>query len=204
MVPEPTVFVVDDDPAVRASITMLLRGEGLQVEDYEDADAFLDDWSPDRPGCLVVDLRMPRTDGLELQARLCDRGEAPPIIVLTGHADVSAAVRAFRNGAVDFLEKPFDAVQLLSRIREALERDRLRRASDSVRESACRRIAGLTPRERDVLECIAAGSANKAIAVDLGISERTVELHRGRIMKKMGVRSVAELIPLYLAAQDAG
>ena len=186
---EAVVFVVDDDPAVRDSIAMLVRTEGLVVRTFGSARSFLEAWDRCEPGCLVADLRLPGLSGLDLQQRLAAEDDAPPIIFLTGYGTVPAAVRALKAGAIDFLEKPFDPATLLARIHEALDRDRTRR-------SRTRRLEALTRREREILEQVKEGHTNKVIAANLGISVRTVELHRARGMRKIGVRSVAELVQL--------
>ena len=186
---EPVVFVVDDDPALRDSIALLARAEGLTARTFDSARSFLDAWDRTEPGCLIVDLRMPGLSGLDLQERLAGDADAPPIIFLTGHGTVPAAVRALKAGAMDFLEKPFDPATLLARVREALARDRRRR-------SDARRLAALTRREREVLEQVASGKPNKVIAAGLGISDRTVEQHRAHGLRKIGMRSVAELVRL--------
>ena len=186
---EPVVFVVDDDPALRDSIALLVRAEGLAARTFDSARSFLDAWDRSEPGCLIIDLRMPGLSGLDLQEHLAGDDAAPPIIFLTGHGTVSAAVRALKAGAMDFLEKPFDPATLLARVREALARDRRRR-------SDARRLAALTRREREVLEQVASGRTNKVIAVHLGISERTVEQHRAHGMSKLGVYTVAALVRL--------
>ena len=186
---EPVVFVVDDDPALRDSIALLVRAEGLAARTFDSTRSFLDAWDRSEPGCLIVDLRMPGLSGLDLQERLAGDDAAPPIIFLTGHGTVSAAVRALKAGAMDFLEKPFDPATLLARVREALARDRRRR-------SDARRLAALTRREREVLEQVAGGRTNKVIAAHLGISERTVEQHRAHGMGKLGVHTVPALVRL--------
>ena len=186
---DPVVFVVDDDPALRDSIALLARAEGLAARTFDSAQSFLDAWDRSEPGCLIVDFRMPGLSGLDLQERLAGDGDAPPIIFLTGHGTVPAAVHALKAGAMDFLEKPFDPATLLARVQEALARDRRRR-------SDARRFDALTRREHEVLEQVASGKANKVIAANLGISERTVEQHRARGMRKIGVRSVAALVRL--------
>ena len=183
------VSVIDDDPAVRDSIAMLVRTEGLAVRTFDSARSFLAAWDPREPGCLVVDLRLPGPSGLDLQQRLAAEGDAPPIIFLSGYGTVPAAVRALKAGAIDFLEKPFDPATLLARIHEALALDRIRR-------SRIRRLDALTRREREILEQVKEGDTNKVIAANLGISVRTVELHRARGMRKIGIRSVAELVQL--------
>ncbi len=189
------VFVVDDDPAVRDSIAMLVRSEGLAVQTFDSAGSFLAAWDRCEPGCLIVDLRLPGLSGLDLQERLAGDDDAPPIIFLTGYGTVPAAVRALKAGAKDFLEKPFDPATLLARVHEAL-------ASDLERRSDTRRLHALTPREREILERVAAGGTNKIVAANLGISVRTVELHRARGLRKLGVRSVAELVRLMRRASS--
>lgn len=190
----PMVFIVDDDPDVRDSLSRLVRAAGFEVECFEGADAFLADWRDDRPGCLVTDIRMPGMTGLELQERMRSEGSSIPTIVLTGHGDVPGAVRALKGGALDFLQKPYEPDVLLVRIAEALEEDaRTRKARERAAEVEGR-LSQLTPREREVMSLVIEGKANKVIAIDLGISERTVELHRGRVMHKLGARSVPDLI----------
>ena len=183
------VFVVDDDPAVCDSIAMLVRSEGLAVRTFDSAGSFLAAWNRYAPSCLIVDLRLPGLSGLDLQERLAGDDQAPPVIFLTGYGTVPAAVRALKAGAMDFLEKPFDPPSLLARVHEAL-------ATDVKRRSDTRRLDALTPREREILDQVAAGDTNKVIAANLGISVRTVELHRARGLRKLSVRSVAELVRL--------
>lgn len=193
---DPTVFVVDDDPAVRESLSLLVGTMGLNVEAYDSARAFLDVYSPSRPGCLILDMRLPDVGGLDLLEKLANINAPIPVIVLTGHGDVPAAVQAMRTGAMDFIEKPCDSDRLLTRIRDAIDRDNKWRRQSADRTSVAERLAQLTAREREIMELIVDGKANKVIAMDLDISERTVELHRARIMKKMKVRTLAELIRL--------
>ncbi len=198
MSPDITVFVVDDDQAVRDSLALLVHSVGLEVETFASARDFLDSYRPDRRGCLITDIRMPGMSGLELQEQLSADGYHIPVIVLTGFGDVPAAVRALKAGAVDFVEKPFNPQALLDLIQQAVVRD------TEIREQAARdaelaeRTALLTPREQEVMTLVVAGKANKVIAIDLSISERTVELHRARIMKKMQARSLAELMRMVL------
>lgn len=198
MSPQITVFVVDDDQAVRESLALLVQSVGLEAKTFASARDFLAAYRPDRRGCLITDIRMPGMSGLELQEQLSADGHHIPIIVLTGFGDVPAAVRALKGGAVDFVEKPFNPQALLDLVQQAIVRD------SEIRERAAReaelaeRMALLTPREREVMTLVVAGKANKVIAIDLSISERTVELHRGRIMKKMQARSLAELMRLVL------
>ena len=194
MTDRPTVFIVDDDAAVREGLSRLVRSAGYPVECFETAGAFLETWRDGRPGCLVTDIRMPGMSGLDLQERIRAQGSSIPTIVLTGFGDVPGAVRALKGGALDFLQKPFEPDVLLVRIAEALKKDaRVREASARAAEVRSR-LTKLTPREREVMAHVIEGKANKVIALELGISERTVELHRGRVMRKVGARSVAQLI----------
>lgn len=188
------VFVVDDDQAVRDSLQQLLQAVGLRVQTYASAQDFLAAYQADTPGCLVLDIRMPGMGGLDLQAQLVQEGVQLPIIFLTGHGDVPAAVRALKAGAMDFLQKPVNSQSLLDLVQQAIRRDAEIRATSAEQAEITRRLATLTVREREVLDMMVAGKANKVIAVELAISERTVEFHRGKIMKKMGVRSLAELV----------
>ena len=185
----PVVFVVDDDPAVRDSIAMLVRAEGFAARTFDSARSFLAGWDHGEESCVIIDLRLPDLSGLDLQERLAATAGAPPVIFLTGYGTVPSAVRALKAGAMDFLEKPFEPGALLALVHEALARDRERR-------SEIRRLETLTRRERQILEQVAGGDTNKVIAANLGISVRTVELHRARGMHKLGVRSVAELVRL--------
>ena len=198
---EQTVFVVDDDEALRDALATLLEAEGIASETYADAACFLArlaDWPPEASGCLVLDVRMPGLSGLDVQDELNARGVDLPIIFITGYGDVPSAVRAMKGGAVDFLSKPFDAGALAERIREALRVDAERCASRRELAVARARAQTLSPRERQVFERVAAGQANKSVAIDLGVSERTVEIHRGHVMQKMGVRHFADLVRLKL------
>jgi FixJ family two-component response regulator len=190
----PTVFVVDDDPAVRESMGMLMASAGLRACGYASGREFLAAYEPGAPGCLVLDLRMPGMSGIEVQQELDRRGATLPIIFLTAYADVPTAVGAVRAGAVDFLEKPVDGGRLLRRVQDALGMDSRSRARRSAAEEARERLARLTVREQDVLRLVVEGSSNKAIAKALGISRRTVETHRARIMRKTGAASLPDLI----------
>ena len=194
-----TVFVVDDDPAIRESIALLVSTVGLPAETFETANRFLSDYD-NAPGCLVCDIRMPGLSGLELQEELVKQGVTLPVIILSGHGDVPAAVRAMKNGALDFIEKPFNAQLLLEVVQRAISKDKDNRADAANEAQVEERLGTLTPREREVLDEVLKGKANKVIALDLGISERTVELHRGRVMKKMAARSLAELMHLFGAS----
>ena len=192
-----TVFVVDDDAALRDALATLLEAEGWACETCADGAAFLaklGDWSPADCGCVVLDVRMPGKSGFDVQAHLNARRIDMPIIFITGYGDVPAAVRAMKGGAVDFLTKPFDVQALLQRIRAALQANTERRAARCELEAIRARIATLSPRERQVFERVAIGQANKSVALDLGVSERTVEIHRSRVMRKMACRTLADLV----------
>lgn len=199
---EPVVYIVDDDAAVRQAVGLLLRSVGLMSLPFDSGQAFLDHWHEDQPGCLLLDIRMPGMSGLELQTRLAANPLAPPVLFITGHGDVSMAVRAMREGAVDFIEKPFNDQTLLERVQRALNLDAENRVVVQRRRAAQARLATLTPREHEVLEAIVTGKANKVIALDLGLSERTVEIHRSRVMDKTGVASLAELVTLIVELRN--
>ncbi len=194
MTAEATVYVVDDDEAIRHSLELLIGAVGHRVRVFPDAAAFLDAFDPSLRGCVVADLSMPGMNGLEMQERLNVLDCRMPIIFLSGHGDVPAAVKALQKGAVDFLEKPFNPTLLLERIEQALETDDERRAAAERTAEIGARIELLTAREREIMTLVADGKSSKVIALDLGISERTVELHRSRMMKKMAARSVADLV----------
>ena len=190
----PIVYLVDDDEAVRDALGMLFKSIGVEHEAFASALDFLQHYDTRRQSCLVADIRMPGLSGLELQQRLNEQRSEIPIIFITGHGDVPMAVTAMKSGAVDFLQKPFRDQDLIDRIHKALDRDGDARKGRAEREEIRARLALLTPREREVMECVARGQANKVIAMDLGVSQRTVELHRARVMKKLRLRSVAELV----------
>ncbi len=196
-----TVFVVDDDDAVRTSLRLLLKSVGLPVETYGSAQEFLDAFDADRAGCLVLDIRMPGMSGLELQQKLNEIHAITPIVFITGHGDVPMAVEAMQHGAVDFIQKPFRDQDLIDRINQALERDRENRAGLKERDAIRRRMEQLTPREREVLDLVTQGKANKVIAGDLNVSQRTVEIHRARVMEKMGASSLAHLVRMVIEAE---
>lgn len=196
----PTVFVVDDTASVRKAIERVLGAAGLQVASFDSARAFLDAYDPASDGCLVLDVKMPGMDGLELQDVLAARGCVLPIVFLTGHGDIPMSVQAMKLGAADFLTKPIDANRLLASIREAFEKCRLAREQRSARATIEDRLASLTAREREVLEHLIGGKLNKQVAFDLGTVEKTIKVHRARVMQKMQVRSVAELVRLCEAA----
>lgn len=200
---EPTVFVVDDDAAVRRFLRGLIASVGLRVEDYASAAEFLADFETGTPGCLLLDIRMPGMSGLELQRELTDRSVRLPIIILTGHADVQVAVHAMKAGAIDFIEKPFNNEFLLNRIQTAVATS-LDNYDTHVKQAAIKyRIDHLTPREHQVLDLVVAGETNKCIAHSLDISEKTVEIHRAKVMEKMQTKSLAELVRM-VAALDIG
>jgi RNA polymerase sigma factor (sigma-70 family) len=194
--PDPTVFVVDDDAAVRKAVSRLLRSAGLAVAVFASPREFLAQYDPATPGCLVLDVAMPGFSGLQLQTALGDKGTSLPIIFLTGHGDVSKSVQAMKHGAFDFLTKPVNAKNLLPAIHAAIKKDAVARQEQARLSEICARLNTLTPREREVLEHVAAGQLNKQIADDLGITQATVKMHRARVMEKMKVQSVAELARL--------
>lgn len=203
MADNPFIYLVDDDDSVRRSIGFMLKTSGFSVRAYPSGIDFLKDVKALDPGCILLDIRMPDMDGLEVQRELAARGIAMPVIVLTGHGDVATAVEAMKNGASDFIEKPFEKAVLLEAIERASERlARAEESSASEREAKVR-IAALTARERDVLRELARGHPNKTIAYDLGISPRTVEVHRANVMTKLGVRSLSEALRIAFAARIA-
>jgi FixJ family two-component response regulator len=195
-----TVFLIDDDPAVRDSLTLLLSLKGMSTQPFATADSFIENYRPDRAGCVLTDLRMPGMTGLELQSALSERGIDVPLVVLTAHGDVATARAALKNGAFDFLEKPVDDTMLVEVLRNALRVDRERRAATNSRSTADARLARLTAREREILALLASGHQNREIAAHLGISPRTVEVHKARIMEKLECHSLAELIRMNLAS----
>ena len=195
-VSEPSVFIVDDDEAVRDSIEELVASVGLLAVGFASARQFLDAFDPHRPGCLVLDVRMANMSGPELQEELIAMGAQIPIVFISGHADIPIAVKAIKAGAVDFVQKPYREQQLLDSINAALRRDAAARATNGAQVAFDQRQALLTEREREVMALVVKGLSSKAAAKTLGISYRTVELHRSHILDKLGVRSVAELIRL--------
>lgn len=198
------IFVVDDDEAVRDSLAMLFEAEGFETRSYDSGRDFLERYAEDshRTGCLVLDIRMPGMTGLELQQQLNEQGIGLPVIFITGHGDVPMAVRAMRAGARDFFEKPYDVNALVERVRECAEAHKSGHARIRDRQQAARLLAQLTSREREVLELLVLGKANKAVAHELGISARTVEVHRARIMEKLGARSLSEVVRLALTVEE--
>ena len=200
--PEPVVFIVDDDDAVRRFLSGLIESVELPVEAYASARDFLAAYEPGRPGCLVLDVRMPGMSGLELQRELAERAIDLPVIVLTGHGNVQVAVHAMKAGAVDFVEKPFDNELLLDRIQKAVA-ESVRADGERVkRNEIANRMRLLSPRERQVLDLVVAGETNKGVARHLDISERTVEIHRANVMRKMRARSLADLVLMAAGGQE--
>lgn len=193
---EPTVFIVDDDQAVARSLAWLIGSVRLKVETFASAQAFLDGYDAAKSGCLVLDVRMPGLSGLELQERLAAQRIRVPIIFITGHGDVQMAVRAVQAGAFDFVEKPFNDQDLLDRIQKAIALDAELREKEAQRAQLRSLFASLTPREREVLDRVVEGMSNKAIANSLGLSAKTVEVHRAKVMDKMHARSVSDLVKL--------
>lgn len=193
-----TVFVVDDDEGVRNSLRFLLRSVGLQTQTLASANEFLDSYKPSQPGCLVLDVRMPGMSGLELQQQLNLRGAVIPVIFITGHGDIPMAVEAMQQGAFDFLQKPFRDQDLIERIQRALERDIRSRAALDQHAKIRERLDSLTPREREVLALMTRGKPNKIMAAELGVSQRTVEIHRARVMEKSGAASLAQLVRMVM------
>ena len=202
--PSPIVFVVDDDEAVRNSLRLLLKSVGLAASALPTAQEFLDTYRPNQPGCLVLDVRMPGMSGMELQQQLNIRGAVIPVIFISGHGDIPMAVEAMQQGAFDFLQKPFRDQDLIDRIRYALVKDQTNRAELKELARIQERLASLTPREREVLTLVASGKPNKVMAGDLGVSQRTVEIHRARVMEKMGASSLAQLVRMVMDLDEPG
>ena len=198
---KPLVHLVDDDEAIRRSAGFMLKTSGFRVESYESGVDLLKDASSLDPGCILLDIRMPGMDGLEVQQKLQEKGVMLPVIIMTGHGDVALAVRAMKSGAVDFIEKPFEKTSLLRALNEGMERLKQGEVSKDRSRDAEIRLQALTPRERDVLDGLAQGLPNKTIAYDLGISPRTVEIHRANLMTKLAVRSLSEALRIAFAAK---
>ena len=197
-----TVYVVEDDEAVRDSLELLLQSDDKPVKTYDSATAFLKSYSDAMAGCIVLDIRMPGMDGMELQKKLNDKHSILPIIFVTGHGDVPMAVDAMKEGAIDFIQKPYREEALLEKIEAALVQDRQQRKSLGEKQDIVRRVKSLTPREHEIMDRMIAGQANKVIAIELEISQRTVEIHRSRVMHKMGTHSLAHLVRMVLSVKN--
>lgn len=195
---KPTVYIVDDDDGMRRALTVLMSTVGYNAVAFERPSEFLQKLDPNQPGCLVLDVRMPEMSGLEVQQQLNRNGSMLPVILITGHGDIPMAVQAMKDGAFDFLQKPFRDQDLLDRINGALKQDAENRELVERHADLKRRVESLTPREREVMALVVDGRANKVIAIDLGLSERTVEIHRANVMEKMQARSVAHLVKMHL------
>lgn len=200
---ETTVFVVDDDQAVLDSLGMLLRSMKIGCRLFASAQEFLDAYQPEWRGCIVLDIRMPGMSGMELHRHLVEKHSTMPVIFVTGHGDVPMAVEAMHNGAFDFIQKPYRDQDLLDRINQALTWDEEHRSQEDRKRELLDRHQSLTPREREVMECVVRGLANKVIAMDLELSQRTVEIHRARVMEKMHARSLAELVRMSMVIQES-
>ena len=198
---QPTVFIVDDDAGVRSSIRILLKSIGQNAVPFPSAQEFLQSYRIEQPGCLVLDIRMPGMSGLELQLELNKRGAVIPVIFITGHGDIPMAVEAMRHGAFDFAQKPFRDQDLIDRVQQALARDAETRRDLQAQTQIKARLESLTPRERQVLDFTVAGHANKVMAHDLELSQRTVEIHRAHVMEKMAARSLAHLVRMVIDLQ---
>jgi two-component system, LuxR family, response regulator FixJ len=198
----PIVYVIDDDDGMRRALSLLLSTVGYKTLVFASPSDFLAHFDPDTHGCLVLDIRMPGMSGLELQQHLNRTGSMLPVIFITGHGDVPMAVQAMKEGAFEFIQKPFRDQDLLDRINHALQQDAESRNNLARRADVVRRLETLTPRERQVMDMVVDGSANKVIAIDLNLSERTVEIHRAKVMEKMGARSVAHLVKLHLSLRS--
>jgi FixJ family two-component response regulator len=197
------VYIVEDDEAVRESLQLVLESIGYRVAVYESANRFIDAWNPDMGGCLVLDIRMPGMNGMELQRRLNERNSILPIIFVTGHGDVPMAVEAMQQGAVDFVQKPYREQELLEKIERAFRLDSENRQGLQSQQDIAARLSSLTPRELEVLRLMIEGKANKVIAIDLNISQRTVEIHRARVMEKLNANSLAHLVRMVMAVDGA-
>lgn len=197
----PCVHIIEDDDAVRDSLQMMLESIGRQTKAFSNADSFLSSYSQDMAGCIILDIRMPGMNGMELQRKLNEINSILPIIFVTGHGDVPMAVEAMQQGAVDFVQKPYREQELLDKITTAMQLDEENRASLQQRQLIMERMNELTPRERDVMQLMVEGKANKVIAIDLDISQRTVEIHRARVMEKLNAHSLAHLVRMYMVIE---
>jgi FixJ family two-component response regulator len=196
--PEPIVYIVEDDEALRSLVRALAQSIGVAARAFPSAQKFLEHYDPRQPGCLVLDIFMPGMSGLELQDELNRRGAVIPVVFITGHGDVASAVTAVRHGAFNYLQKPFSNAELIASVRQALELDRRNRQTLAQHDAIRDRLASLTAREREVLELIVRGLASKVMAEEMGLSTRTVELHRSRVMGKMGASSIAQLVRMFM------
>ena len=201
---KPVVYIVDDDDGMRRALTVLMTTVGYQPAAFARPAEFLEKYDPNQAGCLVLDVRMPEMSGLEVQQQLNRTGALIPVILITGHGDIPMAVQAMKDGAFDFLQKPFRDQDLLDRINAALKQDAQNRESVDRLADLRQRAESLTPREREVMAHVVDGKANKVIAIDLGLSERTVEIHRANVMEKMAARSVAHLVKMHLTLGAGG
>ncbi len=199
---DPTVFIVDDDREVREALQLLMESVGLRVESFASAQEFLGQFDRTRPGCLVLDVRMPGMSGLDLQAKLGEQPIHPPVIIITGHGDVPMAVRAVQSGALDFIEKPFNDQSLLDSVHRALEKDGQQRGEASLKADIKRKFDRLTPRERQVLELVVTGKRNKVIATEMHVSQSTVEAHRAKVMEKMEAETLSDLMRMMISIED--
>lgn len=197
----PRVYIIEDDDAVRDSLQLMLESVGRETEVFSSADNFLNSYHPDMAGCIVLDIRMPGINGMELQRKLNEQNAILPIIFVTGHGDVPMAVEAMQQGALDFVQKPYREQELLDKISMAMNLDTENRASLEQQQLILERMQGLTPREQDVLALMVEGKANKVIAIDLDISQRTVEIHRSRVMEKLQANSLAHLVRMFMAVE---
>jgi FixJ family two-component response regulator len=193
-----TIYILDDDDGMRRALSLLLQTVGYKTAIFDDPKEFLDNFSPEAAGCLVLDIRMPGMSGLEVQQHLNRKGSMLPVIFITGHGDVPMAVQAMKEGAFEFVEKPFRDQDFLDRINHALRHDGENRAAMARRAEIVRRFESLTPRESQVMSMVVNGAPNKVIALDLDLSERTVEIHRAKVMEKMGAKSIAHLVKLQM------
>jgi len=198
---DPIIFIVDDDLAVRDSLRMLVRRLGLRIQTYPSAEAFLEEYTSDAPGCLVLDMSMGGMTGLDLQKQLLAQGAGIPIIFITGYGDVSTAVQATKSGAIDFIEKPFDPEVLLERIRDAIERDTKMRQARAQNDTVLKRLRSLSPREHEVMRLVISGKTSREIAQKLCRSEKTIKAHRLHLMKKLHTRTSTEMVRMALTAQ---
>jgi two-component system, LuxR family, response regulator FixJ len=200
---KPTIYIVDDDDGMRRALTALMTTVGYNAVPFARPAEFLAKYDQNQPGCLILDVRMPEMSGLEVQQQLNRTGSMLPVILVTGHGDIPMAVQAMKDGAFDFLQKPFRDQELLDRINAALKQDSENRAAVDRHADLKKRAESLTPREHEVMALVVDGRANKVIAIDLGLSERTVEIHRSNVMEKMGARSVAHLVKMHLLLNGA-